>query len=228
MAAVFVVQDRKIISEYRKQYKYQRFDIARILIDTNGNSIEIHTSIFECEIRKKIKNKTKLKKTESLKKITCDKKLVEKIERPRRKSFTIFEKKTKSKELGINDILQNPTRLKFFKLFAAKECSVENIIFFEEVQNFKLLDDKKREERVIQMMEIFFESDSIHEINVSRIFLIALKERLEKKDFGDDFFDFVLSEVIQTNLLDTFRRFKISVLFQEMKQNEKRSSYFLY
>ena len=34
LAACFVIKDSKVISEYRKEHKYQRFDVARIVIDT--------------------------------------------------------------------------------------------------------------------------------------------------------------------------------------------------
>jgi hypothetical protein len=50
LAACFVVQNSKIISEYRKEHKYQRFDVARIVLDPDGFGIEIRTTNFQCNI----------------------------------------------------------------------------------------------------------------------------------------------------------------------------------
>eukprot|EP01080_Neovahlkampfia_damariscottae_P001332 gene1332-11414_t len=57
LAACFVVSNGQVISEFGKDRKHQRFDLARIAIDTDGTVIEVHTDIFACEIRKK--NSTK-------------------------------------------------------------------------------------------------------------------------------------------------------------------------
>ena len=40
LAATFVVFDSKVVMEYRKEHKYQRFDVARICLDTDSK-IEI-------------------------------------------------------------------------------------------------------------------------------------------------------------------------------------------
>jgi len=37
LAAVFMIENNKITGEYHKEFKYQRFDLSRIIIDPNGN-----------------------------------------------------------------------------------------------------------------------------------------------------------------------------------------------
>ena len=120
--------------------------------------------------------------------------------------------------------------MKYFKLFATKEYSVENIVFFEEVQMYKELNEEKRIERGKSIMENFFQFDSVNEINTSRKYVIEMKNKIKEgeENFSKDFFDSVLLDVIQTNLSDTFQRFKFSELFREMKQNDKKTKYFLF
>ena len=271
LAAVFVVEEQKIISEYRKEHKFQRFDLARILIDTDGNGIEIHTSIFECDIPKKKKptlsdqlenGEAFIRRTFSLSsieknEIISNDKIEIKNEKktiPVRSYSARIEKRTSfinvsfgsnltksnsflsrkptkvvEKQIELMDVLEKKSFLKFFKLFATKEYSVENVVFYEEVQTYKkITDEKKKKIRIDQMMSTFFDSDSMHEINTSKKLITSLKEEIEKNNFSDDFFDSILTDVIQTNLSDTFQRFKNSELFKEMKDQKKRKKYFLF
>ena len=124
-------------------------------------------------------------------------------------------------------VLNDERSLKYFKIYASREYSVENIILFEEIQIYKTLDENKRKIRSKQMMEIFFQKDSIHEINTSNRFIKVLERRIKEEDFSIDLFDIVLYDVIQNNLMDTFSRFQISELHEEMKRKTQKK-YFLF
>jgi hypothetical protein len=58
LASCFVIADCKVISHFGKDRKYQRFDLARIVIDTDGTGIEVHTDIYSCDYTA-IRNKKK-------------------------------------------------------------------------------------------------------------------------------------------------------------------------
>jgi len=56
--AIFVIYQNKIISETRKQYFYQRFDITKIIIDPSNNfGIEIKNYNYECKYMPKLLGK---------------------------------------------------------------------------------------------------------------------------------------------------------------------------
>ena len=58
LAATFVIFNNQVVSEFRKEHKYQRFDIARVVLDTDDIGVEVHTSFFECQKIKKEDEKT--------------------------------------------------------------------------------------------------------------------------------------------------------------------------
>eukprot|EP01080_Neovahlkampfia_damariscottae_P002738 gene2738-4147_t len=276
LAACFVVENKKIISEYRKEHKYQRFDVAKIVVDSDGIGIEVQ-NIFDCDypktprktksietIEKKPRRSSSLRPTSTspfLKRVFSAKSVSNspngKTKRnSNRSDFFSFSSKSNSdsdddtiKEFFSNSfhararrfsqmseeappvdlakVLTDPTSMKFFKLFATQEHSVENLIFYEEVQKYRVLNDEKRASRAEQIMKIFFASDSIYEISASRKHLIELQKKRENGDSSCDLFDPVLREVVNMNLSDTFQRYKLSELFVEMQQNKKKS-YFLF
>ena len=252
LSAVFIIENQKIISEKRKEYQYQRFDLARILIDANGCGSDSRKSLFESDFLMQIK-KTKKKKTQKKGRTTISSSLPENSNKlpsmetnkrfslnpldfmssksenlqyltPNRKSLKILN------EGGITEleyVLKDERSLKYFKIYASREYSVENIILFEEIQIYKTLVENKRKIRSKQMMEIFFQKDSIHEINTSNRFIKVLERRIKEEDFSIDLFDIVLIDVIQNNLMDTFSRFQISELHEEMKRKTQKK-YFLF
>jgi hypothetical protein len=222
LAAVFVVYDNKVISEYRKEHKYQRFDVARILIDTDGRGIEVRTSIFECTIPKK-KEEKKLMTQVSMSKLT--KTVV-------RKSSFFGPKeviKEKKHELVLDEVLKNQQYFKYFKLYATNEFSVENVIFFEEVELYRKMKEDERIEHAEKMIETFLSADSIYELNTSKK-LVDLMKIEKEKECGEELFDPILKDVKMSNLSDTFGRFIISDLFQEMlnKKKNRKKTYFLF
>ena len=116
--------------------------------------------------------------------------------------------------------------MKYFKIYASREYSVENVIFFEEVSIFKTLNENKKEIRAKEMGKIFFEPDSIHEINTSKSLISIVLQDIQDGKICEYLFDIVLRDVIQNNLSDTFQRFVISDLYVEMKKKTKKKNIF--
>jgi len=224
------------------------------LIDTDGNGIEVHNSIFECEIpKKKIKeiNKPKefeqpLKKSQSfMQKISFSKgnssnsssmilpRSSEGSLKRKESFFASFSRKPEQKKpeehISLQEIMTKKRNLKYFKLFATSQFSVENIIFYEEIELYKQIkDEEERALRADKMIEMFFETDSIYEINTSRRLIIGVIDERENGKSPLDLFDVLMSDVMNSNLSDMHQRFIFSEYYKEMKQKNKKKKYFLF
>jgi hypothetical protein len=74
LAACFVVSDCKVITYFSKESNYQRFDLARIVIDTDGTGIEVLPDIYSCDYSGiKKEKKIEIQETNELKKLTSTK-----------------------------------------------------------------------------------------------------------------------------------------------------------
>jgi hypothetical protein len=52
--AIFLIDKKKVVSEYRPDVPYERIDFAKIVIDPdNQTEITIRNTIFECEMPKR-------------------------------------------------------------------------------------------------------------------------------------------------------------------------------
>eukprot|EP01080_Neovahlkampfia_damariscottae_P011202 gene11202-4022_t len=234
LGAVFLIHNSKVVMEYRQEKRYERFDIARIVLDTNGyGAKENKTSVFECPYKKpksckieKMFNKIdkaehKLFKSHSLKNLV-------------QKSLTfkktlslqhIKQQQLDEKTIDLKNILDNSLYFEYFKLFATKEYCVENVLFYEEVKEYKKLNETQRKIRSLEMMDQFFDEDSINEINCSRNHKVKLFEEFKK--YNDDLFDEVLHEVMSSSFTDMFDRFKRSIYFDQMLDGNQKHDYFL-
>jgi hypothetical protein len=226
LAACFVIQDSKVVSEYRKEHKYQRFDVARIVLDTDGFGIEIHTSVFQCEIPKKEKlikpqNTSVLIRKDSISKSGTFSRIGSFLKSPR-------NQKEKAQP-DLKEVLMNPSYLSYFKLFATQEFNVENIIFFEEVTLFRLCSDEKLKGRAIQIKESFLCSDSAYEINTSQKLIKVVESKIENEEFDVEMFDKILSDLEFAVFTDMFSRFSLSEMYEQMiDDKKKKANYLLY
>ena len=99
-----------------------------------------------------------------------------------KKSSSLLKRiSTKSrKSLELEDILKNQHHLELFLKFANLEHSIENVLFFQDVMNFKENNEndlEKLEEGIDAIMDQYFKPDAIYEINTSRKFVIKMKKK---------------------------------------------------
>jgi hypothetical protein len=125
----------------------------------------------------------------------------------------------------MDEVLNNQTYFKYFKLHATSEYSVENLVFYEEVHKYKKMGESQRKERSKQMVEVFFASDSVYQINTTKTFMDKVNEGLETSDV--ELFDSLLKDVVQSNLLDMFQRFMTTERYQQMLEGKKKSKFYL-
>lgn len=141
-------------------------------------------------------------------------------------------------EATLNKVLESKKARAFFALFAARECSIENVRFWEEVQTFKkasaTASASTMQKRANAMYTKFFTDESPLLLNITQELKDKVWERLNggvvcndetckipEKDaevtveIHPELFDQTLLEVM-TVLSDTFMRFKQSDQFHQM------------
>ena len=120
------------------------------------------------------------------------------------------------KEITLQDVLLDPQYLKYFKLYATREFSIENIIFYQEIFQYKKMDESQRKIYAPILAKVFFSNEAIHEININGECTRQILEN--QKEGAIDLFDEVAKYLYFNNLCDIFSRFKWSDLFYEMTE----------
>jgi hypothetical protein len=143
-------------------------------------------------------------------------------------SNSIIEESEKSNQL-VDKVLQSDLGRFYFKGFATSEFSVENIMFYEEVMNFKNMkkaksyDVENQIQRAEEMIETYLKPSSIMQLNTTDEFLQNVSNSFEviKKgnvDEIDKLFDEVLGDT-KVVLSDTYSRFVFSRYFSEYQKS---------
>jgi hypothetical protein len=87
------------------------------------------------------------------------------------------------------EILNDGKYRSFLKSYMIKKYAVENIIFYEEVEIFKILyDDEKRRKRAFQIYNEFLKPGSRFELNISSKLMSQCVDNLFGNDVGFIFF----------------------------------------
>eukprot|EP01080_Neovahlkampfia_damariscottae_P006410 gene6410-10417_t len=92
--------------------------------------------------------------------------------------------------------LQTSPDREYLKEFLRLECSIENILFYEDVEIFKSIEDMK--EKLLkskEMFETYLNEDSNLEINVNRVL---------KKKFMNNYFESEANQFISNEIFDDF------------------------
>jgi hypothetical protein len=129
-------------------------------------------------------------------------------------SFRHFDKEQES-------FISNPLDREYFKAFLRIECSVENILFYEDVEHFKSLENDAKLSKSIEIHGSYFKPNSNLELNISGLlkkkFIDEYLESQSKGFISDSIFDDILNEVIDSVLIDTFKRFKRSFIYEDWR-----------
>ena len=143
----------------------------------------------------------------------------------------------------IEKILSDEIGRFYLKVHATNEYSVENILIYEEIANFKgmpLQQDFKLENQIKKAHEIynnFLTPDSIMQLNITDELASDYQERIKKLDETKDkkidltdFFEDLMIEIRTGVLKDTYSRFKQSRYFEDFKNGshgEKTITYLI-
>jgi hypothetical protein len=129
--------------------------------------------------------------------------------------------------IDIQTVLQDTNMRRYFKLYAMKEMSVENLLFYESVLLYRSnQDDKTIEKEAKDIYNTYLIPNSNLEINIGgemrkKITLIINGENVDQQ-IDRTLFDGIISYLESSNLSDTFNRFKRHDSFVEMIENRKK------
>jgi hypothetical protein len=118
--------------------------------------------------------------------------------------------------LEMQEVLDHLGYRNHFKTHLKKEWSSENIIFYEEIEEYKKLDFEERKTKANGIISQFFNPLSIYEINTSNILKQQVKENLEFASI--DLFDDIICDLMTNMLSDSFKRFKKTPMYCKMFQ----------
>jgi hypothetical protein len=95
-----------------------------------------------------------------------------------------------------------------FHQFLKMEFGEENLMFFMDVESFKLTLD---EQKAMQIVENYLKDNAQKEVNVSYKAKQSVLEKVQCKDFGQDLFGEAESEIVNLLVLGPLIRFKTRV-----------------
>ena len=121
-------------------------------------------------------------------------------------------------KLEINDVLENLEFRGYFKAHLKKEWCSENMVFYEEIEEYKKLEFEERKVKSLEMVEQFFSTASILEINTSQTLKNDVLKLTKEGEAPLDLFDEIIGDLTSNMLLDSFKRFKKTQLYAKMFQ----------
>ncbi|KAL0488273.1 hypothetical protein AKO1_001633 [Acrasis kona] len=208
--AVFLIHNGIVLNEFRYLHQGDRADFIRVMIDpdnTGDNELllvkrsELVCDDLYCSLPSSVAIKPPQDRTKS-----C---------LPPRSSKSANKEEN---EITLQQILDNPVMLRYFHLYAAKQYCPENLFFYQEV-NFKYklnFDDTERRAKGQNICTIFFDADSVYEINVKEKSKKDVVEQLEQNKPEFELFDPLVKELEDHVLVHLYANFTESDLFQEM------------
>eukprot|EP01080_Neovahlkampfia_damariscottae_P010222 gene10222-2642_t len=142
--------------------------------------------------------------------------------RSRKKKGSKFEKLEKAEI----KIMEDDELRQYFKAYMRTEYAVEPILFYEDVRVFQhFLSDQDRYYKAVEICESYLRSTSDLEINVSgklkKILAQELKLSKETGNVNTDIFDEMVKHICDTLLIDTFPRFHVSKIYEELQETIK-------
>eukprot|EP00121_Abeoforma_whisleri_P010915 Awhi_evm2s10065 len=108
----------------------------------------------------------------------------------------------------VKQILEKPQgkAYKKFLVHVAAEYATENLLFYEQVRKWKLLDSEdKIGTKAREIYHEFLIPDSENQINIPSTQFLAIKRKLANEDYETTLFDHAQKEVVKM-LEDTYRR----------------------
>eukprot|EP01080_Neovahlkampfia_damariscottae_P002727 gene2727-3922_t len=138
------------------------------------------------------------------------------------RKFTIFKALQSDQhedfQMYLKDVLTNPNRINYLRLFIAKEGNLSQFLFYEFIQNVfsKEDNDTQRNEYVEMMSNTFFNNFSIYYLGENTDAYFEGKMQKDKIDM-DSFYSFV-EQYMYNSLKKSYNNFMKTPLFREMAQ----------
>jgi hypothetical protein len=242
MPALFILENKTIVHEFRHMSYATRPDYLRFLIDPEregaGSDIRPTTAedlrksgAFVVTIPKSPLTSKPMSSINTMKRRSLHDRRDSSFIAHQRLSChcapIIFPKAEEKIEYAteLEAILYDKAKRRYFHLFASTEHSVENVLFWEEA-NVKYTQAKSGTDRLqiaLSIIDTFFDANALLGINVSEMTKNDIQQRLQQEGPTIDLFKKMVREIEGFVLLDTYNRFKDSLLCKEMnaKLNKK-------
>eukprot|EP00835_Amoeboradix_gromovi_P003638 NODE_249_length_12946_cov_0.357438.p1 type:complete len:416 gc:universal NODE_249_length_12946_cov_0.357438:3917-5164(+) len=134
----------------------------------------------------------------------------EEIKKPRARQNTKYF----NNNIPLKDCLKDPNGMKDFKEFLAKEFSVENILFWEKVEEFKNMfaasTIREREFLAAVILDEYVAEYAPSPINVDYKSIKLLREDIRNKNLFAEMFDKPQQSLYQLMATDSYRRFLLT------------------
>jgi hypothetical protein len=203
---------------FRKEKKYQRFDLTKLALDPDGFGIE--SSLDALTPPLSYRQSFRLLPGEKLD--SDDEKKLDGSPRRLSKKSSIPKKKD-GEYIPLKDILEHEHYRRYFKMFCASEFSPENIMFFEAVNAFHSSKDIPKHAKHIYSM--FFDPSSDLEVNIDHSVRKGIEDQLE--DPTQEMYDVAMEKVNGTCIADQYYRFIYSTYYGQMTEKRRSTSSFL-
>jgi hypothetical protein len=212
LSCAFVVQDRQVIFHTDCANMSDRLDIARIVIETETDGpieFTVHKEAYAC-IKNPLAKPFNIKKPAPMQQIMSDKK----------SSLSCIAPGIEE-EVPVRVFVKNPKDFKMLKTFMTKEYNVENINFYESIQEFRSIEDNKLLiPAAARIFEMFFSEDSPNLLNVTKEQTETVRGKLENPEIA--MFDDVLNENVMSAMRDSFLRLQKSDMYH-MRNSHART-----
>jgi hypothetical protein len=124
--------------------------------------------------------------------------------------------------LKLNQILTDEKIKDLFTKHCKKEENIENLLFLEKLEKFKILEEKeeKEKESVKEIINDFLTQDSKNELNINVELKNEIIQKYENNDINKDIFKNLEKEII-FNMNDSFLRFQKTDEFVEFEKTHQ-------
>jgi hypothetical protein len=238
MPALFILEKGKIVHQFRHLHYADRPDYLRVLIDPdfNGTVSDIEATTVDSLSKDGIF--TQIPKV--MARSTAASERTEKsISNQRRDSSLVAHEKMNKKCIfrsmksnidptldnfsEMEQVLKHPVSRRYFHLFASKEFSAENVLFWQEANRYSRLTDKNmKREKAESIIDAFFDTNALLGINISNVSKKNVLTRLNEEGPVDDLFEEIVQDLQAGVLWDTYNRFKDSELFKDMRKTMRK------
>ncbi|KAL0490954.1 regulator of G-protein signaling [Acrasis kona] len=209
--SLFIIEQGKIVNEHRHRHIGERPDYIKFMIDPENYGLQIDTAPVSrdmfcdgvyCEMRrpekKKEKNEEKKSPTNSYSCLPAPREIV-------------------VETLTLQDVLSDTKKIRFFHVFAARSQASENVMFIQQVNKRYKRDDQLERERVAKnIFEVFFDSESLLELNVKQSSKNNVMKRFEEEGPVIDLFDDIARDIENHVLVHLFALFTDSDCYTDM------------
>ncbi|KAL0488886.1 regulator of G-protein signaling [Acrasis kona] len=226
--ALFIIEDNKIINEFRHDHVAVRADYLRVLINPESDNFSLLPVPHRDEIPR-TSTSTKLLPLQEEQKDVQGKpnNTLKRLSRSlsfRFKSLPAAIPEPKIDQvIDLDDILDHPKRIRYLHLFASREFAPETVIFYEHVNGKykKIVAELERRGVAEEIIDLYFNPDSIYEVNTKEKEKNEVRSVLIERGAIIELFDRVLKEMEGQVLIDLYKRFAESDLYLEMVKNVK-------